>query len=399
MSKRRRGNNEGSIYRRKDGRWTASINLGYVAGKRKRKSVYGATRKEVAEQLNKLSLARQQGLPLGSDKLTTGEWLDRWLHSVEPPNTKPKTYTAYEYQIRVHLKPALGRIQLDKLQPDDVRRFIREKLDAGLAPKTVRHFRATLRAAFNVAVGDGIIPRNVVSLVKAPPLTKKVLAVLDRRQALNFLEIARTHRLGALFTAAISIGLREGEVLGLQWRDVDLESGVLTVNHTLQRVKPKGHQSSKLMLLEPKTQKSRRQIKLPQVLIAALVSHRETQDRERILAGERWVETGMVFTTSVGTMLDQRSMLRSFSTLLSAASLPRIRFHDLRHSAATLLLAQGVHPRAIMELLGHSSITLTMNTYAHVLDELKAKTADSMDAIFDSMAVNSAVIGPSRKVH
>ena len=261
----RRGNKEGSIYQRKDGRWASTIDLGYRDGRRHRKSFYGVTRKEVQEELTRALRAEQLGLPAESGRLTVGDWLTQWLAAQRPPTLKPKTYAAYEYQTRVHLIPAFGRSLLAKVQPQDVREFMRAKAEAGLSSKTIRHLRATLRAALNIAVHDGLIHRNVAALAKAPRLEKKPLRVFNQEEAIRFLSAIKGHRLEALFTVGLSLGLREGEILGLRWEDVDLEAGRITVNYTQQRVKnlePEG--GSSLTMLEPKTEKSRRGISLPQ---------------------------------------------------------------------------------------------------------------------------------------
>jgi integrase len=233
-----------------------------------------------------------------------------------------------------------------------------------------------------------------------------VLHVFNLEQARQFLDLAEGHRLEAIFMVALSVALREGEILGLRWADVDLVSGRLQVCYALQRVKRPRAQKGRLELKAPKTEKSRQRIiVLPEVCLSALKNHYARQQREKEIAGDRWVDTGMVFTTSIGTMLDQRNMLRVFYAIMNTPDpsdpepdpkkkrklLPRLRFQDLRHSAATLLLVQGVHPRAIMELLGHSSISLTMNTYGHVLEEMKRETARQTDAIFSLVAVKLAV--------
>lgn len=409
----RRGNSEGSIYQRKDGRWVAVIDLGWQDGKRRRRSIYGKTRKEVQKKLTRGLNAREQGLPFTPERLAVEEFLTTWLKHQEPPARKPKTYTAYENHIRIHLVPALGKVRLAKLQVDHVREFMRNKATAGYTPKSIGHFRNTLRTALNSAVEDGILYRNVAALAKPPRIERPTLRVFSKEESLRFLEVVKGHRLEALFRVALSLGMREGEALGLRWEDVDLDGGKLQIVHTLQRVKRPGEKKSKLELLSPKTDGSRRTIALPQVLIAPLLAHRARQQEERQACGEAWRETGMVFTTSVGTMLDQRSLLRYFYAILNTRDpadpepdpekkrklLPRLRFHDLRHSAATLLLAQGVHPRYIMELLGHSSISVTMNLYGHVLDDMKRETARQIDAIFNPVAVSLAVKPEAGKVN
>ncbi|HEX3748065.1 MAG TPA: site-specific integrase [Bryobacteraceae bacterium] len=401
----RRGNSEGSIYQREDGRWCATVHDGYRDGKRHRKYIYRDTRTEVQNELKRVLRAQQLGLPMESDRLTVGDWLKQWLEMQKPPATKPKTYTAYEYQVRIHLIPAFGKRPLVKLQPQEVRAFMQTKAAGGLSPKSIRHFRATLRAALNVAMRDGMVARNVAALVKPPRLQKGALHVFTKKQALLFLDLARGHRLEAIYTVALSLGMREGEILGLRWQDVDLDAGTLEISHTLQRVKRPGAKKGKLELIPPKSDRSGRILALPQVVHTALLAHRNRQEKERKEAGSNWHETGMVFTTGIGTLLDQRNMLRAFYPIINTPDpsdpepdrkkkrklLPRLRFHDLRHSAATLLLVQGVHPRAIMELLGHSSFTLTMNTYGHVLEEMKKETARQADAVFSQSEDSSGV--------
>jgi integrase len=382
------------------------IDLGYRNGKRYRKSVYGATRKEVSDELTRELRSRQLGLPVGPGRLTVEGWLKKWLEQQQPPSTKPKTYTAYENHVRIHLVPALGTRPLLKLQPQEVREFMRSKAEAGFAPTSIRDFRATLRAALNVAVHDGLIARNVAMLAKPPRLEKPERRVFTLEEARRFLEVVKGHRLEAIFTVALALGMREGEILGLRWQDLDLIAGRLQVACSLQRVKMPREKKSKLVLLSPKSEKSSRLISpLPQITMLALQAHRMRQEQERIACGANWHDTGMVFTTGIGTMLDPRNMVRSFYAILNTPDpndpepdpkkkrklLPRLRFHDLRHSAATLLLAQGVHPRYIMELLGHSSITVTMNTYGHVLEEMKSETARQIDAVFGPVAVKLAV--------
>lgn len=262
----RRGNSEGSIYQRNDGRWVATIHDGYRDGKRHRKSIYGTTRNEVQKELTRALRAQQLGLPVESGRLTVGDWLKQWLEMQKPPATKPKTYTAYENQVRIHLIPAFGRRPLVKLQPQEVREFMQSKAQAGLAPKSIRHFRATLRNALNVAMRDGLVARNVAALVKPPRLLKSTLHVFTREEALRFLSIVRGHRLESIFTVALSLGLREGEILGLRWQDVDLDAGRLEVANSLQRVKRPGAKKGKLELIAPKTDRSSRVIALPQVM-------------------------------------------------------------------------------------------------------------------------------------
>jgi integrase len=199
---------------------------------------------------------------------------------------------------------------------------------------------------------------------------------LTREEARQFLEVAREDRLGALYSVALTMGLRQGEALGLRWEDVDLEARLLHIRFQLQRIEGKG-----LQLVPPKTAPSRRTLAIPPTIIANLREHRARQLEERLLAGSRWTQSGLVFTTPIGTGLDGPNVTKSFQRLLMRAGLAHRRFHDLRHSCASLLLAQNVAPRVVMEVLGHSQISLTMNTYSHVLPELKREAAMQMEIL------------------
>ncbi len=372
----RRGANEGNIYQRADGRWEARLHLGYEAGRRRRKSFYGHTRREVQEQLTRALRDVQQGLPLATDERQTVEqYLRRWLVEAVLPSVRPRTYATYEMYARMHLIPDLGRIPLAKLTPQHVQTLLNAKLRGGLAPRTVHHLRAILRRALNQAHRWGLVPRNVATLVDPPRVPRYEVRPMSPVQARAFLDAARGDRLEALYTVALAVGLRQGEALGLRWDDVDLEAGNLTVRYALQRV------GGRLQLVEPKTQLSRRTLAMPSMLIGALRTHRARQLEDRLWAGQRWQEGGYVFATSIGTPLDGTNVTHRLQALLAGAGLPRQRFHDLRHCCASLLLAQGVHPRVVMETLGHSQISLTMNTYSHVIPSLQREAAERMEAV------------------
>jgi integrase len=376
--KRKRGQGEGSIYKRADGRWAAAINLGYQDGKLKRKAFYGETREEVRGKLVAALSDQQKGLPVLTERQTLAQFLDKWLADVSRPSVRPKTYRFYCDHIRLHIKPALGKKRLEKLTPADVQHFVNNKLKSGLSPQSIRHIIATLRAALSIAVKWQLVYRNVAALVTLPRLQKQEMKIFTPEQAKAFLEYVRGHRLEALFIMALTLGLRRGELLGLHWSDVDFDAATLRVNYALQRF------DGKLHLVEPKTEKSRRVLPLPSLLIDALRIHRTRQLEERLALGSNWQESGFVFASTIGTPMEPRNLNRTFDALLENAKLPKIRFHDMRHSCATMLLSQGVPQRTLMEILGHSQISLTMNTYSHVLPEMTRAAVSVMDAILCS---------------
>ena len=415
MSKR--GQNEGSIFQRKDDRWTAVVNLGWKDGKRVRKSFYGETRKEAQEQLTKALSDIQKGLPVVSDKQTLGQHLAWWLEEVVTRKNRPSTYRSYEQLVRLHIAPALGRISLSKLTTRHVRTFLNEKQDAGLSSRTVQYLHAVLRKSLNVALKDQMVIRNVAALVEPPRVSAREVQPLTPDEARRFLEAVHADRLEPLLTVAISLGLRQGEALALRWKDVNLETGRLSVHYALQRFRPrkkglngveesmpqaKPKPPAEIHLVEPKTKKGRRTIDLPQVTCSSLAAHLMRQADERRLAGSRWTvpmvhcegrlepADDFVFTTSIGTPLEGRNVTKRFQLLLEKANIPRHRFHDLRHTAATLLAVQGVHPKAIQSVLGWDQVAM-VDRYAHFVDEMRTEAATQMDAILNPVAVKVAV--------
>jgi integrase len=364
---------EGSIYQRSDGRWAAQLDMGWRNGRRQRKLVYGPTRRDVQGQLRAALKAKQDGtLRVGSQQ-TTGHFLQRWLEDSVKPSVRPATYSMYWHLTTKHLIPNLDRVPLEKLSPEHVQALLRAKTDEGLAPRTVHHLRALLRIALNRAMRWGLVVRNVAALADSPRIERFDVRMLAPAEAKQLLAAAEDDRLGALYSVALALGLRQGEALGLSWEDIDFESRRLHVRHGLQRI------AGELRLVEPKTRQSRRTIAMPGVVIDALQHHRAKQTQERLLAGRRWRDTRLVFTSTIGTPIEVGNLRRSFWKLLDRAGLPRMRFHDLRHSCASLLLVQGVPARVVMETLGHSNISITMDTYTHVLPELQRQASDAMD--------------------
>ena len=255
--------------------------------------------------------------------------------------------------------------------------FLNAKSASGLSPRSVGYLRAVLRQALGQAERWGMVTRNVARLADPPRIPRHEVRPFSPEEARRFLDAIRGDRLEALYLVALGVGLRQGEILGLAWSDVDLEASTLTVRHALQRV------DRVLVLVEPKSATSRRIIALPALVRDALRAHRTRQRTERLLAGSRWHDDprDVVFRTTVGTPMDGIAVTRRFQAVLRQAGLPRQRFHDLRHACASLLLAQGVAPRVVMETLGHSQISLTLNTYSHVIPALGRAAADQMDAV------------------
>ena len=384
---KRRGSGEGSIYKDADGRWRGSVHLGYKAGKRVRKVVSGKTRAEVAEKLKKLLHSQQLGLPVGPERLTLGQWLPEWLSQSVKNRVRPKSYVFYESIVQLHLVPDLGRIRIRQLTPQRVGRLLNSKLESGLSPRMVRHIRTTLITALETALKFGLVSRNVAKLVDPPRVPKREIFPFTVEEARRFLEVVKGDRLGNLFVIMLSLGLRLGEALGLTWDDIDFERSRLTVRHGLEKVT-----GQPFRLVETKSEGGYHTICLPAVAIAALHHQRAAQERERELAGSAWKGSAwpLVFTSTVGTPLFHRNVHRRFCELLDIGGLRRVRPHDMRHSTASLLIAQGVHAKAIQELLGHSSVAFTLQVYGHLFEEAKRETADKMDSILAPVASSVA---------
>lgn len=374
---KRRGSGEGSIYQRKDGRWCAQVSLGYRDGKPHRKLLYSRTRLEVSDALKKTLRDQQLGIAPTSDRQTLDKFLTGWLENNIKPTNKQLTYRSYEWIVRTHLIPGLGRLPLSKITPQKLQSFVADRQAAGLSPATIRHINATLRAALSQAQKWGLVHQNSAKLVTLPRAVRYQPTILAPDQSKALLMFIAGHQHEALLTTALTMGLRRGEILGLRWHDVDLEKGALEVRHSLERVKGAG-----LALTDPKSQRAKRGLRIPQICLRALVKHKGLQEAARTWAGSRWKDGGFIFTSGIGTPLHPDDVSRLLKPILEAAGLPKVRFHDLRHSCASLLLSLGVHPKLVQETLGHSSYQLTMDTYSHMIPALRTEVADRMDDIF-----------------
>lgn len=371
----KRGNNEGSVYKRQDGRWVACITLGWANGRRQRKTALAPSKREANMRLAQLQQAAEQGLAMDADP-TVADYLQRWLRDSAAGSLRPRTFAGYSSIVNNHLVPGLGRIRLRKLGPADVEVHIRRTAAAGLSNRSCQYHHAVLRRALGQAERWGLVSRNVARLVTVLRVQRRDVRPLTLDQARLFLASVEDDRLSALYAVSLSLGLRQGEALALQWQDIDLDDGTLQVRHTLQRYGGEYH------LDAPKTDRSRRTISLPGLLADALRRHRAQQNEERlrcpVWAGESW---DLVFCNEMGEPLDGTAVTRAFQRKLAELDLPPQRFHDLRHAAATFLIAQGVPLRVIMEILGHSTIATTADTYGHVMPELQRDATERTAAV------------------
>ena len=317
------------------------------------------------------------GMPALGTKLTVGAFLETWLTEVARVTVRPRTYTSYRYVVGVHLSPGLGDLALASLSPADVQAFLNAKSASGLSPRTVGYLRGVLRGALAHAERTDLVTRNVARLARPPRVPHRRVSPLSVEQVRTFVAAIAGDRLEALYLVALGVGLRQGEILGLRWFDVDLGGGTLTVRHALARI------DGRLELVEPKSVTSRRVVPLPAFVRDALLAHRVRQAGESLPLRPAPPDpfADLVFVTTHGTPLDGITITRRFQRILADAGLPRQRFHDLRHACASLLLAQGVPARVVMETLGHSEISLTLNTYSHVMPSVGREAAERMDQL------------------
>jgi integrase len=396
----KRGQNQGGAPRlRKDGRWECRVNLGIINGKRVRKSLFGKTSAECGEKLISALADQQKGLPIAIDKGNLGDHLDAWLERSVRQYADPATFDSYQQNVSLYLAPrdehgrclplpSLGGLRLSKITPDHIRAWITsmrertsERTNQPLSPRTTYLALMVLRTALNAAVSDGLVARNVARLVKGPRAAKgSKMAPLDAEQSKKFLSVLPGERLEAAYVVALRLGLRQAEVLGLRWGDVDFEGRTLKVEQTVKRV-GRAEGKTELIFSAPKTESSRRLPSMSEPLIVALKAHRARQAEERLAAGTRWQANDLVFCTRVGGPIDAAVLWRTFKRLLVKAELPPIRFHDLRHSTASLLFKEGVPMKVISELLGHSSIRITADIYSHLTRGTMDETAATMDRI------------------
>jgi len=387
MSNRRRGKGEGSIYQHASGLWIGRVDCGWRDGKRVRRTVYGKTRRACADALTKVLRDRQQGLLSLTPSQSVDTYLREWLQHVAS-TIRATTLRSYRQVVDDYLRPDLGRLRLDRLTPQQVEAFMQQRQQQGTSASQVRYARNVLRAALGRAVRLGLVSRNVAALATPPRVTRRTIQPLTVDQARTLLQVAsqpfkgpksstRLSRLGPLVTTALALGLRVGEALGLSWSDVDFDKGHVVIRQQLQWLSKQPPR-----LVPPKSDAGRRTVVAPPVVLNALRQLRQQQRRDRLRAGGQWQPLAglddLVFISRTGQPLHPSTVLRDFQALLTRAGLPRRRLHDLRHSCATLLLAQGVQPRVVASALGHTDVRLTLQTYAHVLLDAQADAAARM---------------------
>jgi len=361
--------------RRRGTRWVAIIEVPTTNGKRRQKWLSGFETKKAAERAMAEALVKiDKGIFVEASKQTLSEYFDTWLKAMRG-QVKESTLRSYEVIVNKRIRPHLGALTLHRLTRSHLEAFYTDLLEEGLAPSSVSHTHAVLSRALRDAVDQHLIARNPAYGARKPKVPIRQVQTWSAREVSRFLASVKHDRLSALYLVAVTTGMRRGEVVALRWRDVDLEAGRATILQSYVR------SGAGWQFTEPKTKASRRTVALDTHTLSALRGHRARQVLERTLMGDAYEENDLIFAREDGAPVEPRYVAERFEVFLKAAKLPRIRFHDLRHTHATLALQAGVHPKVVQERLGHSDISITLQTYSHVLPGMQEEAAEQVAAL------------------
>jgi len=372
-SRSTRTSGEGTIRHRKDGRWEGRYYATEDGGS-VRRSVIKTTRQDVVVALRAALTARDDGKPATHGSLTVGAFLTNWLDGARP-TIRPGTWRRYEELTRLYLIPGLGRVRLVALGPHHVAKLYRDLLASGMTPATTHYVHRTLRRALGQAERWKLVTPNAAAVVTPPRPESREMRTLTAEQVRRLLDAA-PDRDRPLYLLAVSTGMRLGELLALRWADVDLDSRSLRVVATLRHLSGEA-----ATFAPPKTARSRRRVELSASVVASLSAHKVATIEERWRAGQLWQDHDLVFPNLLGRPRGPSNVSRELHPLLERAGLPRIRFHDLRHTAATLMLGRGVHPKLVSDMLGHASVGITLDTYSHSLPSMHREAAQVMEEL------------------
>ncbi|HYP28661.1 MAG TPA: tyrosine-type recombinase/integrase [Blastocatellia bacterium] len=374
----------GMIFEREKGVWYARVTFTDQSGKRRYIKRRGDTKSHAKELVKQLlrDLDDSGDMVIEGNQITVNKYFDRWLTAAAKPRLSERTFLDYEDLLRRYIRPAMGNKRLADLRPLDVQALYSDLQERGLSSRTVRYTHAVLSSGLKQAVKWGLIIRNPASMTELPKQTRKEMQSLSPESAASFLAAAAKDKWGIIFSFALVTGMRPEEYLGLQWKDIDFQSGLVTVQRTLCWRRRGGG----WYFGEPKTSSSRRSIPLPYSIIGMLAEHKRQQAEKRLKMGPVYQNFDLVFNSdNGGPLLPQNLFRRHFKPILKEAGLDQsIRMYDLRHSCATLLLASNENPKVVSERLGHASITLTLDTYSHVLPSMQRAATDKLERMLFS---------------
>lgn len=382
----KRGNGEGTIYKRSDGLWTGQCMITLKDGTVKRKTIYGKTQKIVKDKIHNILEKEKQGYIVETSDIILEDWVELWLKEYKT-NLKITTKENYYIYFKKHIKGSLiGKKAINKLTALDMQRFYNKKFmgddkNKELSSTTVRYINIIISGALNQAVRNKLVNDNVCKSVVLPAKKRVEIVPLTVQEVKKFLNVAKYDRLYALYLLEMMTGMRRGEILGLKWEDIDFENKKINIRHNLCIVNNDDENTTKktkLVLLDPKTEKSKRTIPINMQVIYELQEHRKRQEDEKENYQDIYKDMGMVFCKVDGNYIYPRDFLRQYQGLLQKAGIEIKRFHDLRHTVASIMINENENPRVIQELLGHSQISTTMDIYAHVMEETKIRSLDNL---------------------
>jgi integrase len=378
---------KGHIRPQGDRSWSIVLDIGRdAAGKRHQKwhTAHG-TKRDAQKELTRLLNQVESGGYVDSGRLTVAKFLERWLKDYARPNVTARTFQGYESIVREHLTPALGQYRLDKLQPIQIQAYYSTATSPGyrkgggaLSPTTVLQHHRVLREALKHAVRWQILARNPADAVQPPRKAQKQFDALSDERSFGIMEEAKGTRLYVPIVVALGTGMRRGEILAVRWKDVDLNSGVLSVRASLEQT------SQGVSVKEPKTAKGRRTVALPAFVVEVLRKHRTEQAKQRLALGSAFDDQGFVCQVEAGGFWHPDTFTAVYRSFARRHGFQGVRFHDLRHTHATQLLSAGVHPKVVQERLGHSTISITMDIYSHVMPGMQEEAAAKLDTLFQA---------------
>ncbi|BAU29001.1 site-specific recombinase XerD [Aneurinibacillus soli] len=363
-------------FRKRGEKWSFTLDIGrdHETGKRKQKTMSGfKTKKEAEKACAELILKIENGSYQAYSKDSFAEFMKQFME-MQKQSVRATTLETQTFMLEKHLLPAFGPILLRDIKPHHIQKFYTDKLEAGLSGSYVHTIHCLLNKALRIAYEWGLIEKNVATLVKPPRKSSKEMKVWNIDQIQHFLEVTKECRFHLAYLLGIWTGMRRGEILGLRWQDVDIENGILSVRQTIYRG------AHKLIIQEPKTKGSRRTITFPTSVSTALRRHKLRQQEVKLRMGTRHQEHDLVIAHDIGTPVDPSELTRWFKHWTKKAELPSIRFHDLRHTHATILMQLGENPKIISERLGHNNISITLDTYSHVLPNMQRDLANKLEA-------------------
>ena len=380
----------GSIRQRPDGRWEARVTVGSDPGTGKpvRRSIYGDTQAAVRKQMTAILREIDRGTYQKPSKITVSSWLEEWLATYCANKVKDSTFRSYGMSIKTHINPAIGAIELQAVRGMHIQKLYNRMIDNGRSPKTVKNIAAILHKAFSVAIKQGLIFGNPCDGAEIPKVIQKEIAPLRDEEIPKFIAAIDGHPMGNAYALCLFAGLREGECMGLSWKQVDFKNGRITINQQLQKEKIKG---GKYYIASTTKNSKPRTIEPPAIAFDYLRAERARQFENQLRAGEVWSNPDdLVFTNEVGSHYAISTFYNHFKRIAASIGRPDARPHDLRHTAATVAIASGADIKSVQDLMGHATASFTLNVYAHTSDKMRKDTADRMQSYYDSLSIKKA---------